>query len=171
MPEFVRAQNQLYRAVVTQQGNPATLGSRVAADKAGNVFLTAVVAHFGMTKFGVDTVNLSQYASLYGDISRLTGGAGSALLPVPLPDYDFSKFAEVEIRRVTDNAGHIGEIVIGYRTPKTQMSEQNALAQGIAAAGGVGASAQEIEAARAQSYEQRLAIWAECQATPACVAQ
>lgn len=169
MAEFVRAQNQLFRAVVTQQGDPATLASRIAADKVGNVFLTAVVARFGIEKFGVDVVNLSQYASLYGDIARLTGGASSALLPVPLPDYDFSKFSEVEIRRVTDNAGHIGEIVIGYRTPKTQMSEQSALAQGIAAAGGVGATLQEIEAARAQNYEQRLAIWAECKSTPACL--
>jgi hypothetical protein len=169
MTELVRAQNQLYRAVVTQQGDPATLGSRIAANKAGNLFLTAVVARFGMAKFGVDTVNLSQYASLYGDISRLTGGASAALLPVPLPDYDWSKFTEVEVRRVTDNANHIGEIVIGYRAPKTQMGEQSALAQGIAAAGGVGASVQEIEAARAQNYEQRLAIWAECKATPACV--
>jgi hypothetical protein len=90
---------------------------------------------------------------------------------VPLPEYDFSKFAEVEIRRVTDNAGHLGEIVIGYRNPKTPTSEQSALAQAIAAAGGVGTSVQEIETARAQNFEQRLAMWAECQATPGCIRQ
>jgi hypothetical protein len=171
MDEFVRAQNKLYRAVATQQGDPTTLGSRIAADRAGNIFLTAVVARFGMAKFGVETVNLSQYGTLYTDIARLTGGASSALLPVPLPEYDFSKFAEVELRRVTDNAGHLGEIVIGYRNPRTPASEQSALAQAIAAAGGVGTSVQEIETARAQNYEQRLGMWAECQATPGCARQ
>lgn len=170
MADFTRAQNQLYRASVVQQGDPASMGSRVAAKQVAGVLATAALAGFGVHKLG-DAVNLSQYSTLYSDISKLTGGASAALLPVPLPDFDFSGFAEVEVRRVTDNAGHIGEIVIAYRKPKTEASEQAALAQAIAAAAGVGTTPPEVETARAADYAQRLSIWSECQATPGCVQQ
>jgi hypothetical protein len=170
MADFTRAQNQLYRASVVQQGDPASMVSRVAGKQAAGVLTTAALAGFGVHKLG-DAVNLSQYGTLYSDISKLTGGASAALLPVPLPDFDFSGFAEAEVRRVTDNAGHIGEIVIAYRKPKTEAGEQAALAQAIAAAAGVGTTPQEVETARAADYAQRLSIWAKCQATPGCVEQ
>lgn len=170
MNDFVSAQNLLYRATIAQLGDPATLGSRIAAKKTVNLLATVAVASFGVDRLG-DRVNLSQYSTLYSDISRLSSGASAALLPVPLPTYDFSGFSEVEVRRVTDNAGHLGEILIAYRNPKSPSSEQNALAQAIAAAGGVGATVQEVEAARAKNYEQRLAIWSECQSAPGCAQQ
>lgn len=168
MADFVRAQNQFYRASVIKDGDPATLTSRVAAKKFVNVLATAVVAKFGADKFGADAVNLSQYSTLYSDIAKLTGTASGALLPLPLPEFDYAGYSEIEIRRVTDNAGHVGEIVIAYRNPKTSASERGALAQAIAAAGGVGTTVEEVEATRPNSYQQRLAIWAECEATPAC---
>jgi hypothetical protein len=171
MGDFIRAQNQLYRSAVKQQGDPTTLSSRIAAKKAANLFATVIATKFGMDKFGTDTPSLSQWSTLYSDISKLTGGASTALLPIPLPDYDFSGFQQVDIRRVTDNAGHVGEIIIGYRNPKSLQSEQIALAHAIAAAGGVGTTVEEVESARKQNYEQRLAIWSECQSTPACAQQ
>lgn len=171
MNDFVEAQNLLYRATVVQQGDPATLESRIAAKKTVNLLASVALASFGVDKLGHDAVNLTQYGALYSDISKLSGGASGALLPVPLPDFDFAEFNTVEVRRVTDNAGHVGEIIIGYRKPKSAASEQSALAQAIAAAGGVGTTVQEVEAARAKSYEQRLALWSECQATPACAQQ
>lgn len=171
MPDFVRAQNQLYRASVAQQGDPTTLSSRIAAKKTVNLLATVAVSAFGIDRLGHDAVNLSQYSTLYSDISKLTGGASAALLPLPLPAFDFSGFSEVEVRRVTDNAGHVGEILIAYRGPRTAATDQSALAQAIAAAGGVGTTVQEVEAARARNYEQRLAVWSECQSTPGCVQQ
>jgi hypothetical protein len=170
MNDFVKAQNLLYRATAAQLGDPTTLGSRIAAKKTINLLATVAVASFGVDRLG-DRVNLSQYSTLYSDISKLSGGSSAALLPVPLPEYDFSSFTNVEARRVTDNAGHVGEIIIGYRSPKSAASEQSALAQAIAAAGGVGTTVQEVEAARAKNYEQRLAIWSECRATPGCAQQ
>jgi hypothetical protein len=171
MADFVRAQNQLYRASVIKDGDPATLASRVTAKKAVSVLATAAVTKFGVDRFGVDAVNLSQYSTLYSDIAKLAGGASAALLPVPLPDFDYAGYSEIEVRRVTDNAGHVGEILIAYRNPKAPASEQGALAQAIAAAGGVGTTVEEVEATRAKNYQQRLAIWAECQAAPACAQQ
>lgn len=171
MSDFVKAQNLYYRAVAAQLGDPATLGSRIAAKKAVNLVATVAVAKFGIDRFGGDAVNLSQYSTLYSDISKLAGGASPALLPIPLPDYDFSGFSSVEARRVTDNAGHVGEVIIGYRSPKSAASEQSALAQAIAAAGGVGTTVQQVEATRTKDYEQRLAIWTECQSTPSCAQQ
>ncbi len=171
MADFVRAQNQYFRASVIKDGDPATLASRVTAKKAVYVLATAAVAKFGVDKFGVDAVNLSQYSTLSSDIAKLTGGASSALLPLPLPEFDYAGYSEIEIRRVMDNAGHVGEIVIAYRNPKTPASEQGALAQAIAAAGGVGTTVEEVETTRAKSYQQRLAIWAECQAATACAQQ
>lgn len=168
MGDFIKAQNAYYQASVIQSGDPATLGSRIAAKKAVNVLATAAVTAFGMNKLGTDAVNLSQYSTLYTDISKLSGGASTAILPVPLPDVDFSGYSEVEVRRVTDNAGHLGEILIGYRTPKTSASEQSALAKAIAAVGGVGTTVEEVESSRANNYNQRLAIWSECQAKRAC---
>lgn len=171
MQDFIKAQNAYYQASVVQSGDPATLSSRTVAKKAVNVFATAAVAAFGMNKLGTDAINLSQYSTLYTDISKLRGAASTAILPVPLPEVDFSGYSEVEVRRVTDNAGHVGEILIGYRTPKTPASEQPALAKAIATAGGVGTSVEEVESSRAENYQQRLAIWSECQAKPACVNQ
>jgi hypothetical protein len=171
MNDFVKAQNLLYRTAVAQQGDPATLKSRIAAKNAVSLFATMAVAGFGIDKLGHDAVNLSQYSTLYADISKLSGGASVAVLPLPLPDYDYSGFTEIDVRRVTDNARHVGEILIAYRGPKSAASEQSALAQAIAAAGGVGTTEQEVEAARAKDYEQRLTIWTECQATPGCAQQ
>jgi hypothetical protein len=172
MSEFTKAQNQLYRAAVIKQGDPTELGSRIAAKKTLNVFATIAVAKFGIDKFGgLDPLTLSAYSSLYTDIDKLLGGASAALLPISLPEYDFSEFNQVEIRRVTDNAAHVGEIIIGYRQAKTADDERAALSKAIVAAGGVGTTVQDIEATRAKSYEQRLAIWSECQRTPGCVSQ
>lgn len=171
MADFARAQNQLYRASVIKDGDPATLTSRVNAKKVVNVIATVAAAKFGVDKLGVDAVNLSQYSTLYADIAKLTGAAGGALLPIPLPEFDYTEYSEIEIRRVTDNAGHVGEILIAYRDPKTAASEQEALAKAIAAAGGVGTTVEEVEAARAKSYQRRLEIWDECQAAPACSQQ
>jgi len=167
MTNFIKAQGLLYRATVFRQGDPATLEPRIAARNAFNLFATIVLAGLGASKLG-NTVGLSQYSTFYADIATLSGGAIAAPLPVPLPEYDFSGFRDVEARRVTDNGGHVGEIIIAYHGPKSAASEQNALAQAIAAAGGVGTMVVEAEATRAEDYAQRLAIWSDCQATPAC---
>lgn len=168
MGDFIKAQNELYRATVIQQGDPTTLASRIASRKAVNLFATIALGAFGADKLSASAVSVSQYSTLYSDIAKLSHGASAALLPIPLPDVDFTGFAEVDIRCVTDNAGHVGEIVIGYRYPKTDAAEQGALAQGIAAAGGIGTTVEEVIAIRAKNYAQRLAIWSECQAMPTC---
>lgn len=171
MNDFAKAQNLLYRATVVQQGDPTTLGSRIVTKRTVKLLATVAFAGLGIDKVGHDALNLTQYSALYADISMLSSGASGALLPVPLPEFDFTGFSDIEVRRVTDNAGHVGEIIIAYRNPKSAESEQSALAQAIAAAGGVGTTVQEVEAARTKNYEQHLAIWSECQSTPACAQQ
>jgi hypothetical protein len=171
MSDLARIQNKFYKASVVQQGDPSKLGSKESAKIAGNVLATVLAAGFGISKLGADTVNLSQYSTLYTDFSNLTGTARSGLLPLSLPEYDFSSFTEVEIRRVTDNAGNVGEIIIGYRTAKTSPVEQSAFAHAIASVAGLDTTVEEVEAARKQNYEQRLAIWSECQSTTACAQQ
>lgn len=168
MRDFVRVQNEVHRAAVVEQGDPSTLASRVAGKQFLNVFATAVTAKFGIDRFGANAVNLSQWGSLYTDISKLTGGAGTALLPIALPDVDFSSFSEVQVRKVTDNAGHLGEIVIAYKRPRDDRTEQAALAQAIALAGGVGTTVEDVEAARAADYSGRVAIWSSCGQSPNC---
>lgn len=169
MNDFVAAQNLLYRNAVIKQGDPATLSARVAARKATGILATAATTGIGTNILGANTVTLSQYSTLYTDIIKLAGGVSGALVPVPLPSFDFSTFSSVEVRRVTDNARHVGQIIIGYRTEKTAASELAALAQAIAVAGGVGTTAEEVDAARVSDFENRVAIWAECVATPGCV--
>jgi hypothetical protein len=165
MAELIRVQNALYRAWVLRQGDPSTLESRTSAMRAVNVLVAAGV---GLKGFGL---NLSQSSALYSDVAQLTSGMASALMPVPLPEHDFSGYAEVEVRRVTDNSQHVGEIIIGYRNPKTDDVERLALARGIATASGVGTTVDAVKLARQKDYEQRLAIWTECQASPACAKQ
>lgn len=171
MQELTRSQNELFRAAVVQQGDPSKLAGTVAAKKALHVLATALVAKVGVDTLGADTVSLSQYGTLHRDIGKLSGATRSVLLPVLLPEFDYSPYSEIELRRVTDNAGHVGEIVIAYRNQKTAAVEQNALAQAIAMAGGVGTTVEEVERARADDYARRTEIWTQCVATPGCIAK
>jgi hypothetical protein len=168
MVKFTEVQNGLYRAWSVRQGDPAQLESRASAARAFNVLATVATAGFGVKAFGLDAVNLSQYGTLYGDIAKLTSGTSTALLPLPLPAFDFSTFSSVEVRRVADNADHVGEIVIAYRQPKTESVERVALARGIAAVAGAGLTVQDVQEARRRDYAQRVTFWSECQASSIC---
>lgn len=174
MAAFTTTQNGLYKAWAAKQGDPATLTDRLQTKDNVNLLATVAIAAIGMNKFGVNRVDPTNYFNLYPDIAKLTGGMDKlvpALVPVPLPEYDFSDFTQVDVRKVRDNFGHTGEIVIGYRQPKTAEQELAALAQAIATTAGIDTTEEAIAAARAKNYEMRLAIWEECKAKPGCAEQ
>jgi hypothetical protein len=174
MAALTTTQNGLYKAWATKQGDPATLTDRLQTKDNVNLLATVAIAAIGMNKFGVNRVDPTNYFNLYPDIAKLTGGMDKlvpALVPVPLPEYDFSGFTQVDVRKVRDNFGHTGEIVIGYRQPKTAEQELAALAQAIATTAGIDTTEEAIAAARAKNYEMRLAIWEECKAKPGCAEQ
>jgi hypothetical protein len=174
MAGFTTAQNGLYKAWAEKQGDPTTLTDRLQTKENVNLLATIAIAAIGMNKFGVNRIDPTNYFNLYPDIAKLTGGLDKlvpALVPVPLPEYDFSGFTQVDVRKVRDNYGHTGEIVIGYRQPKTDEQELAALAQAIATTAGVDTTEEAIAAARSRNYEMRLAIWEECKAKPGCAGQ
>jgi hypothetical protein len=174
MATFTATQNSLYKAWASKQGDPTTLTDRLQTRDNVNLLATLAIAAVGVNKFGADRVDVTNYFSLYPDIAKLTGGMDKlvpALIPVPLPDYDFSGFTQVDVRKVRDNYGHVGEIVIGYRQPKTAEQELAALAQAIATTAGVDTTEEAIAAARSKNYETRLTIWEECKAKPGCAGQ
>ena len=174
MPEFTATQNNLYKAWATKHGDPATLTDRLNSKDNLNMLATLAIAAVGMQKFGVDRVDVTTYMNFYPDIAKLTGGMDRlvpALIPVPLPDFDFSGYTEVDVRKVSDNFSHVGEIIIAYRQPKTAESEMAALARAIATVALTDTTEEAVTASRAKNYETRLAIWEECKAKPGCAEQ
>jgi hypothetical protein len=171
MPALRTAQNRLYRAAVVQQGDPAKLESKETLRATGAVLTTVAAAGFGVSKLGASAVNASQYTTLYDDFAKLAGAGRKAMLPLPLPEYDFSQFSSVEVRRVTDNAGNLGEIVIGYKEAKSTEVENRAFAKGISSMAGMDTTVAEVEATRHANYQWREAAWKECSQDATCPVQ
>lgn len=174
MPEFTATQNGLYKAWAMKHGDPTTLTDRLNSKDNLNMLATLAVAAVGMHKFGVDRVDVTTYMNLYPDIAKLTGGMDRlvpALIPVPLPDFDFSSYSQVDVRKVRDNFSHVGEIIIAYRQPKTADGEMAALARAIATVALTDTTEDAVTASRAKNYDTRLAIWEECKAKPGCAEQ
>lgn len=157
LPTLLALQNELYRKWSLLQGDPSELESKVKTKKFIGSVVGLAIGVAGVKTFGT-SVDVTNYVNLTGDINRVAGASARAVMPLPLPDLDFSTCTEVDIRRV-DRFGYIGEIIICYHTPKTEALEQRALAQGIITASGVGASEQEIQAARTADYQRRVGFW------------
>jgi len=161
LPALLALQNELYRKWSLRQGDPSELESKVKTKKIIGSTVGLLIGVAGVKTFGT-SVDPTNYVNLTGDINRVAGASARAVMPLPLPDLDFSTCKEVDIRRV-DRFGYIGEIIICYRTPKTESLEQSALAKAIITASGISASVQEIQAARTADYQRRVAFWTAAQ--------
>ncbi len=129
-------------------GGVLALGATVlAADKWGNV--NAMHATFGS--------GISE--GLYNAASQYKGG----MVPVVMGSLDPSKYAAVEIRRVTTpTPDRVGQILIAYKAPKTTETESASMIEAVATLSGANTSTQQIQAARNEDFKNRQSIWSEC---------
>lgn len=166
---LVAFQSELFRNVVLEQGDPATLQSRVSARKAVGAVLAVATTALMMDKMGWTTGSqVSMGTNLPADIVRLTVNAKGAIAPLPLPAADLSADAQVEIHRLTGRSATFGQVVIQYSHPKTAEIQQAAMLKAIVVALGADTDADAVEKARAEDYAARLAIWAKCQSESSC---
>lgn len=169
MADFAKVQNDLYQEYVIGQGDPSTLSDRIMAKKFVNVGLALAVLNVGIERFGA--VNGSQYVFSSGiadDIAALSLHERLALTAVPAAVFDYTPYASVQVRKITFGSDRVGQIVIAYKGEHTSAAEDEALAAAIVTASGADTTTEAVVAAREADYQNRVRIWASCQAKEAC---
>ena len=105
------------------------------------------------------------------DVFSLTMQARQVLVPQPSVPFDYTAYKSIDIRRVSADTVHIGQIIIAYRGEKTAESEERALAKAIVSVSGADSTLDAIKSAQAKDLANRQAVWDACVAAKECVAE
>jgi len=168
MTGFNKAQDEIYGAIVKKAGNPARLTSSTRHQQWLGTALSALTLGIGVKELGSLGIQAAQ--GPMQDVFSLTMQARKVLVPQPSVPFDYSAYQSIDIRRVTADQVHIGQIIIAYRGEKTAESEDRALAKAIVSVSGADSSLDAIKTAQAKDLADRQALWDACVAAKECVA-
>ena len=168
--KFTGGQNAYYVASVLAQGNPITLSNRINTSQIWrNVLTVATIGAAGALGGGnlAGGVAGSSLASQVGDLAL---DAKQALINVKPLKIDYTKYKQIDVRKTSANGnmGPKGQIIIAYKTEKTQAAEDEALAIGLASTLGFDTTKEATMASRAADLADRQAIWDKCVADGKC---
>lgn len=171
MNTLAQAQEMLYRAMVFNQGNPATLEARVVSKKVIGAILAASVVALSVDKLGASGgVAFADGANLPDGIYRAIHQYKGVAAPINLPAIDFSNYQTVEVRNATfsDSTDRVGQVIIAYKVQKTPEAQAEAMARAIVSLVGADTSGQEVQQSRAADFARRSKIWSDCVAAGKC---
>jgi len=160
--QIAQAQNNLFKKTVIALGDPATLEARINSQKAtGNVLgvLSLLVSAIPVVNSagigpGVASAFTSDAVNLPQSISR-------TVVDVTLPVTDLSKYQTIDIRKTTGDQSS-GEIIIAYKSAKTQEAEDAAMLLALPVLMSFDETPAEVLSAFTADYEYRKSIWADC---------
>jgi hypothetical protein len=162
LPKFFEVEKRFYRNVVINQGNPDTLQTRVKRKKvlgsiASVASLVAMSSAFGLSNGTAIASGLNLPDDVYSAFARLRG----TLVPVDVEPSDLSTYKRVEVRRVTAE-DRVGQIIIAYKSDKTEAAELAALVKAVPTLLGADTTPEMAQKARDEDFAKRQAIWKEC---------
>lgn len=160
--ELSQAQAALYKLTILNQGDPDTLQNRTSGKKFVGTLLTLATLGIAGGKFGAIGAETVINTGLAGDIYRLPSSLRESLALAILPPLDSPSFKEIEVRSVSYRGGMNGQIVIAYRSAKTEEAEVEAMGVAIAAVAGAGTTVEGVEKSRADDLAFRKATWDAC---------
>jgi len=169
--QFRAAQDQAYRLLIERQGNPDRIPGSVAARRVLGGLLAAGATVAGGEHFGGvgATVVLNAAA---GDLYALPLPLRRRVAPCGLPELDAGSFTLIEVYPVKVNdGGSPGQVVVAYRTEKSDDISRAALVRAIVAIVGADTTPTAVAAARAQDLAYRKAVWTACEAERGCSGQ
>lgn len=162
--KLVKYQNHMFTKFVIAQGDPEMLQSQIATRKFVAGALSVAATIFVADKLGnVIGSNLATNSvlnsSLPSDVYEFGVKQRRAVGTVQLEEMDTSQYTEIDVRKVQSYPEMLGQIIIAYKTQKTEEIETMAVVRSILVLAGVGSSPAEVEQARSNDYASRLAIW------------
>ncbi len=166
---FVKYERELYKNLVTSEGNPATLHRSVSAKKLFAGVLSLGTVAVGADKYGSLGANSMFNSGIPGDVYHITASGRAAVVPLDLPDFDASGYKSIDVRRVIQgNNDRVGQVIIAYKNNKTEDAENEALIKAIVTLTGADTTVEAIQAARDADLAKRQAIWDACVADGKC---
>lgn len=166
------AQGALFQQLVNQQGNPATLQSRIASKKTSEGIVSFLGVIAGAKLLGVSSgIQMGADSKIVRSINLANSPLRFAAAPVKTPKINFSTYKQVDVRRVqidSDPPELFGQIIIAYKEEKTETAEIEAMIRAIVEASSITEPIEEIEKSRASDYAERVAIWDACVAESKC---
>ena len=168
----IAVQDESFKRSVIANGNPDDLESKTKRKKFFGGILALGTVALGADKYGT-TVGVSATLgsgiaeSVYNSVAQYK----SSMAPVTLPSINPQDFKSFEIRSVTTaQPERTGQILIGYKTEKTDSTQAEAIISATLALTAAQSTTNDIEASRANDLAQRKAIWSACvsQARPEC---
>lgn len=167
-PKLLQAQKGLYSAAVIKQGDPKTLEGRISRGKFFGGALGFIATAVSMDKIGlVSGLNFAEGLGIRDGIYDAFTQYKSLVIPVDIPEQDFAKYDHIEFRKII-RTGSAGQIIIGYKVPKTVEIEREILIKALPIAFGFDTTPEEVEKSRAADYANRVAIWDACVASGKC---
>lgn len=165
----IGVQERYYKTLIAKVGSPEMQKSAFNRGVAAGYVLTLGTLGLG-AKMGIPT----ELIGLGTGVAEQIGAIPPALLTAVSPNWpasgDFSEYPVVDVRQVTPQGsrGVVGQIIIAYKGEKTPQAEAEAMAAAARAVVGVDRSLEDVEKARADDYNRRVAIWNECVAAGKC---
>jgi hypothetical protein len=168
----ITVQNESFKRSVIASGNPDDLESKIKRKKFFGGILAFSTVALGADKYGT-TVGISATLGsgitegVYNSVAQYK----SSMAPVTLPSVTPQDFKAFEIRSVTTaQPERTGQILIGYKTEKTDSTQAEAIINATLALIAAQSTTNDIEASRASDLAQRKVIWSSCvaQARPEC---
>lgn len=164
--DFLKFQEYEFKRITLANGDPEKLQAKTTRNK-----IFGGVMALGVTALGVDKLGLANGASailgsgITGDIYNLASKYKGGLAPVHTASIDPAKYTTVDARQVTVPTGdRAGQILIAYKSTKTDQAEAEALAEAVITLTGAKSTSEQITNARMKNFKARQAIWAKCKA-------
>lgn len=166
--KLLNAQNSFFKYSVILQGDPSTLQDRTSNKKLlGNILGIATIGISAIPAVNALGYNAGVGSVFTQNVADLPMGLSPAIVGVPLPATDLSKYQEIDIRKAS-GSGLAGQIIIAYKGQKTQEAEDSAMLLALPALMSFDESISEIQTSRASDYEYRKVIWDDCLKSGEC---
>ncbi len=167
--EFAKYQRTLYQNLVASEGNPATLHNSVRARKFFSSVLALGTVAIAGEKYGTLGKETMLNSGIPGDVYQFSSSGRAALTPLDTPDFKAASYKSIDVRRVIQgNNERVGQVIIAYKTDKTEATENDALIKAIVSLTGADTTVEAIKQARAEDLSKRQAIWNACVSEGKC---
>ena len=166
---FADLQRQIFESTVISSGNPTTLHNNVSTKKFFGALLSLGSIAVAGAKFGATGSQVVLNSGIAGDAYQITASSKAALTPVNLPSFDATMYKTIDARRVAQGQNErFGQVIIAYKTEKTDATEKDALIKAIVSLTGADTTPEAVQQSRNEDFTKRQALWDACVAEDKC---
>lgn len=167
--EFAKYQRDLFQNLVISEGNPTTLHNSVSARKFFSSVLALGTVAIAGDKYGTLGKEAMLNSGIPGDVYQFSSSGRAALTPMDTPDFKSASYKSIDVRRVIQgNNERVGQVIIAYKTDKTEAAENDALIKAIVSLTGADTTVEAVKQAREEDLSKRQAIWNACVSEGKC---